>query len=192
MRARDKFKYGAVGAVTLMVGCGGLLTTGWGRAEAAQIVNVFVTNDAAHPVPVHEQGTASVSVTNGSLTVSTLPDGSTPWYVSVYGTTSCGLRCKLFSPPAGATTLALTSLTFDNANSSASVFSGVFLYPAADCNVGASGKVTTADVPGQDTVHEAFPQPIVLSPGGSDWCLAFSVPADYTGILSVTAVGYYR
>ena len=33
-------------------------------AHAASNLNVFVTNDAAHPVPVHEQGTANVNVTN--------------------------------------------------------------------------------------------------------------------------------
>ena len=34
---------------------------------AAATLNVLVTNDSAHPVPVHEQGTANVNVTNGSL-----------------------------------------------------------------------------------------------------------------------------
>jgi hypothetical protein len=64
-----------------------LFATGWGSAVAAQISNVFVTNDSAHPVPVqeqrtdangnikvHEQGTANVNVTNGSLSV----DSPTP------------------------------------------------------------------------------------------------------------------
>src|SRR5436309_15934899 len=31
---------------------------------AAPISSVFVTNDASHAVPVHEQGTANVNVTN--------------------------------------------------------------------------------------------------------------------------------
>jgi hypothetical protein len=59
-----------------------LLATGWGSAVAAQISSVIVTNDAAHAVPVrdqntdangnikvHEQGTASVNVTNTTLAV---------------------------------------------------------------------------------------------------------------------------
>jgi hypothetical protein len=59
-----------------------LVASGWGSAVAAQISKVFVTNDSAHPVPVqeqrtdangnikvHEQGTANVNVTNGSLNV---------------------------------------------------------------------------------------------------------------------------
>jgi len=52
-------------------------------ADAASLLNVFVTNDSSHPVPVreqntdasgnikvHEQGTANVNVTNSSLPVS--------------------------------------------------------------------------------------------------------------------------
>jgi hypothetical protein len=64
------------------------LATGWGSAVAAQITSVFVTNDAAHAVPVreqaldgnnirvHEEGTANVksadqtqSVFSGTLTI---------------------------------------------------------------------------------------------------------------------------
>lgn len=59
-----------------------------------QIANVFVTNDAAHPVPVrdqnvdaggnlkvHEQGTADVNVTNTSLPVAepVITDGGGAW-----------------------------------------------------------------------------------------------------------------
>jgi hypothetical protein len=38
-------------------------------AQAASNLNVFVNNDTAHPVPVHEQGTALVNVTNTRLPV---------------------------------------------------------------------------------------------------------------------------
>jgi hypothetical protein len=51
-------------------------------ADAANLVNVFVTNDTSHPVPareqnldangnikVHEQGTASVNITNATVPV---------------------------------------------------------------------------------------------------------------------------
>jgi hypothetical protein len=38
-------------------------------AQAASSLNVFVNNDTAHPVPVHEQGTAQVNVTNMRLPV---------------------------------------------------------------------------------------------------------------------------
>jgi hypothetical protein len=46
-----------------------LLATGWGSAVAAQISNVFVTNDTSHPVPVAQQGTANVNVTNSAVPV---------------------------------------------------------------------------------------------------------------------------
>jgi hypothetical protein len=45
------------------------LATGWGSAVAAQISSVFVTNDASHPVPVAQQGTANVNVTNSTVPV---------------------------------------------------------------------------------------------------------------------------
>jgi hypothetical protein len=41
-----------------------LLVTGWGSAVAANVSSVFVTNTASNPVPVHQQGTADVNVTN--------------------------------------------------------------------------------------------------------------------------------
>ena len=69
-----------------------LLVTGWGSAAASATMNVIVGNTASNPVPVHEtntdasgnikvheQGTASVNVTNtsvpvrGNLTVSQSP-----------------------------------------------------------------------------------------------------------------------
>ncbi len=41
------------------------MATPWGRAEAAQLTNVFVTNDAAHAVPIHETNTDA----NGNIRV---------------------------------------------------------------------------------------------------------------------------
>ena len=77
LRRWKKYGIGAGGMLVLVMAI--LLATGWGTAVAAQISNVFVTNDASHPVPVHEQGTASVNVTNGSLPVAPqapISDGS--------------------------------------------------------------------------------------------------------------------
>ena len=42
-------------------------------AAAKEILDVNVVNDAANPVPVHEQGTANVNVTNGTLSMSQSP-----------------------------------------------------------------------------------------------------------------------
>lgn len=41
-----------------------LLVTGWGSAVAAPIASVFVANTSSNPVPVQQQGTADVNVTN--------------------------------------------------------------------------------------------------------------------------------
>src|SRR2546421_1427840 len=46
-----------------------LLVTGWGSALAANMSSVFVTNTASNPMPVQQQGTASVEVTNTSVPV---------------------------------------------------------------------------------------------------------------------------
>jgi hypothetical protein len=46
-----------------------LLITGWGSALAANARSVLVTNTASKPVPVHQQGTASVNIANTSVPV---------------------------------------------------------------------------------------------------------------------------
>jgi hypothetical protein len=62
-----------IGAL-LLVGGGVVLGTTVFRADIAQATglaqSVTVANTSANPVPVHEQGTASVNVTNTTLTVS--------------------------------------------------------------------------------------------------------------------------
>lgn len=63
LRVFKKYAIGAGGMLVLVMAI--LLATGWGSAVAAQVSNVFVTNDAAHAVPVQQQGTANVNVTNG-------------------------------------------------------------------------------------------------------------------------------
>ena len=67
LRPLKKYAIGAGGMLVLVMAI--LLATGWGSAVAAQISNVFVTNDSSHPVPVHEQGTASVSLASGGNAV---------------------------------------------------------------------------------------------------------------------------
>jgi hypothetical protein len=69
MRFRGWKKYGVGAGGMLVLVMAILLATGWGSAVAAQIQNVFVTNDAAHAVPVLEQGTPNVNVTNTTLAV---------------------------------------------------------------------------------------------------------------------------
>jgi hypothetical protein len=81
LRRLKKYALGAGGMLVLVMAI--LLATGWGSAVAAQISSVFVTNDAAHAVPVHanntdangnlkvhEQGTANVQ---GTVNVEQVP-----------------------------------------------------------------------------------------------------------------------
>ena len=58
--------WGATVATTVSVATVVLLVTGWGSAVAANVNSVFVTNQAANPVPVRPQGIAEVKVTNGT------------------------------------------------------------------------------------------------------------------------------
>jgi hypothetical protein len=58
-------RYGITLVATTSVVAIVLLVTGWGSAMAAQVTSVLITNSGpAQAVPVHEQGTASVSVTS--------------------------------------------------------------------------------------------------------------------------------
>src|SRR6185437_9559586 len=79
-----KYAIGAGGMLALVVAI--VLATGSGSAVAAQISSVFVSNDASHAVPVreqnrdgngnikvHEQGTANVNVSGGTVNVGETP-----------------------------------------------------------------------------------------------------------------------
>jgi hypothetical protein len=63
MRRFKKYAIGAGGMLVLVAVI--VLATGTGSAVAAQITSVFVTNDAAHAVPVHANNTDA----NGNLKV---------------------------------------------------------------------------------------------------------------------------
>jgi hypothetical protein len=71
-------KYGMTLVATTSLVTVVLLVTGWGSAVAAQVTSVFITNTGASQavpvqavgtVPVHEQGTANVNVTNTTVPV---------------------------------------------------------------------------------------------------------------------------
>jgi hypothetical protein len=84
MQRFKKYAIGAGGMLVLVVAI--VLATGSGSAVAAQITNVFVTNDASHPVPVAQQGTANVNVTNSTVPVheqgiaTVQPAGTPVWF----------------------------------------------------------------------------------------------------------------
>ena len=186
MRARDKVKYGVVGATLALSTTAVLFTTGIGQAAVSTVSSVLVTNKgAAQAVPVQQQGTANVNVTNGSIRVSTLPVGATPWYYYVNPVTPTS--APLFAPPAGKTTLAVTSLTVSNGTTS-SVWAELELFGNVDCKSSPRAIVNYVALPATDTIAQTFPQPILISPGGSNWCLDYI--ASQSGV-NVTAVGYY-
>lgn len=128
----------------------------------------------------------SVNVINGALAVSTRPLGSTPW--SIENTASGGgAVTAFFSPPAGKTTFALTSFTTANLGTG-----NVDVVVALFSNPNCTPLITDEDyvvVPPTATVHQEFPQPMVIAPGGSSWSLCVYIPTSGGG--QVTMVGYY-
>jgi hypothetical protein len=110
MRRFKKYAIGAAGMLVLVAAVA--LATGSGSAVAAQITSVFVTNDAAHAVPVAPQGTANVNVTNGSLAVTQQPitDGST---LTRYDCTSGTTGIRLLGQTYMATALSIVGYSFN-------------------------------------------------------------------------------
>ncbi len=108
----------ALAAVTTAAGAAvALLVTGWGTAVAANISSVFVTNDSSHAIPVAQQGTAEVNVTNTTVpvheqgTVMTHP--ATPNAFSLRSHSAFPLDDCSPNLPAG-TTWHISSLSFAN------------------------------------------------------------------------------
>jgi hypothetical protein len=125
---------------------------------------------------------ARVDPTN-SLTVATRPATSTTWY---YRVAAWGANVPLFKPPAGKTKLAISTLTWANVGGSAST-SILSLYGNLDCASNLIGFLENVSVPAHDTVTVSFPQPLLIGPGGSNWCLKVSLGDS----LYLTATGYY-
>ncbi len=120
--------------------------------------------------------------TRNRLTIVDMPVNATPWnFVTGAGSDESG---KIFVPPTGKTTLAVGSLTIMNATSAAVEWSGG-VYLNASCT-SFSHRVPRILIPAGETVHLDFPQPLLISPGGSNWCYK-----GLTAAVTVTAVGYY-
>jgi hypothetical protein len=94
MRGLKKYGLAGLGMLALVVVV--LLVTGWGSAAAAQITSVFVTNDAAHAVPVN--------VTNSSLSVASAAPITSGGGFAVH---NCGDTFPPFSPAITATALSI-------------------------------------------------------------------------------------
>jgi hypothetical protein len=60
-------------------------------------------------------------------------------------------------------------------------------YANTDCLSSPQGDVLVINTPAQDTVSLPFPTPLLVAPGGSNWCLTF----DQNSGDRFTLVGYY-
>jgi hypothetical protein len=124
---------------------------------------------------------ARVDATN-TLTVATRPATSSTWY---YALTGPG-QYPLFKPPAGRTKLAISTLTWSNP-AVVSYVSALQLFGNLDCTTNFIHAFEFVTVPASDTVTVSFPQPLLIGPGGSNWCLRVGL----SGPLDLTATGYY-
>jgi hypothetical protein len=131
-------KYGMTLVATTSLVTVVLLVTGWGSAVAAQVTSVFITNTGASQavpvqavgtVPVHEQGTANVNVTNTTVPVheqGTAAVRSGNEEVSVHdqienGTGNSCIDNSVYTVPAGKE-LVLEYIAAQNSGGATSVF----------------------------------------------------------------------
>ena len=151
-------------------------------AWALTTSNVVITDRGrVNQAIVDAAGDLSTKVTGS---VSTRPANSTPFSFVLFAP-SGGAYQLLFAPPAGKTTLAITSLTYANNNGSPQG-SQVALFSGTNCNTFVK-VLDESEAPANDTIVQSFPQPLVIAPGGSAW----SVCAGATGNpAAITAVGY--
>ncbi len=153
-------------------------------AHAAQaVLAVFVTNDASHAVPVHEQGTPTVSVNGVVQTLATLPNNT---FSVSYTTTSAtpayvGVGCVTNAPN---TRWAVSSFAITNTSSTLRGQFRVSLITGVG-EVEEGGPSVYAN-PGE-TVQVTFPQPYILSTPATDICLGVQTATD----VWATVVGYH-
>jgi hypothetical protein len=171
MRLQGWKKYGLGGCGMLMLVMAVLLATGWGSAVAAQIQNVFITNDSAHAVPVQTPIPAtsfSVDVSLGEVGVVSGPD------------------------PAG-TKYAITGVVVANTDASPAFVRVAARYGSITDCTDLTGTVGTNEipifVPAFDTVNVSFTQPFVIKAGaGAAACLI--VAPSFAGGGRAAVVGY--
>lgn len=141
-------------------------------------------------------GNVSVDDGNGSLTVDgtvsarpALPGTSWRYRLPLEGS----VNAPLFVPPStsGRTTLAITSMTLENTEATPIPF----WLPLGTSRTVCSGRgvMFSATVGGGETMHVAFPQPLVVGPfSDNNWCVGAFAHSPESGIAMVlTAVGYY-
>jgi hypothetical protein len=153
-----------------------------------QALQVFVTNDAANPVPVMQQGTANVNVLGSVVTRPNIP-------ATQFSRLAIPPNTLISGPDPAGTSYAITSISIANPESAAAeVHVLAFNGPTSDC-LSFSGQFTfavgpSAIVPAGDTVSMVFPQPFVLTGPtagpGSQSCLKTTGAS----FVTTTIVGY--
>jgi len=179
-------------AVALVLGClliGVAIAPGRG-VVAAQLLQVFIANDDAHPVPVHEQGTVDVSLSDPVLMRPAIPGTA----FSVADFVAQG-KLVISGPDGAATSYAITTIGASNPTDQDAVvvLSGDY-GSTTDC-LGFSGAPPLSSaaprlsIKAHDTASMTFAQPfIVASEVGASSCLVASTPL-VDGV-HVTIVGY--
>jgi hypothetical protein len=166
----QRFKKYAIGAGGMLVVVAAIvLATGSGSAVAAQITSVFVTNDAAHPVPVHEQGTANVQGT-----VSSRPAApAAAWAKVMYLCGTCGLGNGPFGLVQGPSSspVEITSLTI------APEEAGNVIHDAAVVVNRVASDATSCPNPGDELVSYEF-ELWRLNQIGAPFTVSFPTPLE--------------
>jgi hypothetical protein len=176
----------AVASVVASLVLGSTVFRGDVASAASAILQVFVTNDAANPVPVKQQGATDVNVLGS---VSARPNIPTTQFSRSLSLTASTI---ISGPDPAGTNYAITSISFANPGSASAIANVVSHYgTTTDCHnfAGAfdltSGPV--AYVPAGDTVSLVFPQPFALTAkSGAQTCLTVLILAP----LEMTVVGY--
>jgi hypothetical protein len=175
----------AVAIVAASLVLGSTVFRGEVASAASAILQVIVTNDAANPVPVKQQGAIDVNVLGN---VSTRPNIPTTQFSVARSLTNFTI---ISGPDPAGTNYAITSISVANSGSSSALANVVSYYgTTTDCHFGTTFDLTngpSANVPPGDTVSLVFPQPFVLTAKpGAQTCLTVLNLAP----LEMTIVGY--
>jgi hypothetical protein len=175
-------------------------------AWAAQAVdaNIIGPLDAGGNVKVHEQGTANVNVTNGSLKAGSYPTEADGFFQRLAVLFPFQNRPLLEGPLTSSEELRITSFTIDNINDGEAYVS-IGGLQVADTDkacptyvLGDLHVVLVVAVPAHGTLQLPFPQPLsIVNPGFSHWCLEAFMGTDVSSsndanLPRVTTIGYIR
>jgi hypothetical protein len=125
---------------------------------------------------------------DGTLSVSERPATATQWFVTVATIVPKAPEAPVFIPPAGKTKLAISTLVFTDSDPVTSDFAELVIYGNSNC----TGELTNLEqvaLTAGSTVPISFPEPLLIAPGGSNWCLTLRSSSGV--LLRLTASGYY-